>query len=444
MTLNFLRKKYPVFYYESYSFKQTKGGLLVSFVFKTGDIIFHPKVLIKKAKLKKGIDNLVFNLGLIEMFSYWKAVCSPKIVVKCGRLDAFQKKWWKELLIKGMGQFFYENRIDFTKKGFIEIESIKKGKTGRAKNFIKGRQVLIPLGGGKDSAVVLDLFSQEKKTACFSLNPNQRIKQMAKIGHCKEFIVVEREIDKKLLQLNRKGFLNGHTPFVAYLSFLSVLLAVLFNKKYVVFGNEDSANEGNVNYLGKEINHQYSKTIDFEKKFKDYSQKYLAKDVNVFSILRPFYELQIGKIFSSLKQYFPVFLSCNEANKTCSGTKKKTEEWCGHCPKCLFVFMILYPFVEEKELIKIFRFNLLDKKELLPLLKELIGEKKVKPFECVGTRKESLVALYLGWKKNQGRKQPFLLSYFEKNKSKSIDWEKEEKNIMTHWNKNNFVPKEFL
>jgi len=143
--------------------------------------------------------------------------------------------------------------------------------------------------------------------------------------------------------------------------------------------------------------------------------------------LRPFYELQIGKIFSSLKQYFPVFLSCNEANKTCSGTKKKTEEWCGHCPKCLFVFMILYPFVEEKELIKIFRFNLLDKKELLPLLKELIGEKKVKPFECVGTRKESLVALYLGWKKNQGRKQPFLLSYFEKNKSKSIDWEKEEK-----------------
>jgi len=128
--------------------------------------------------------------------------------------------------------------------------------------------VLIPLGGGKDSAVVLDLFSQEKKTACFSLNPNQRIKQMAKIGHCKEFIVVEREIDKKLLQLNRKGFLNGHTPFVAYLSFLSVLLAVLFNKKYVVFGNEDSANEGNVNYLGKEINHQYSKTIDFEKSSK--------------------------------------------------------------------------------------------------------------------------------------------------------------------------------
>jgi len=95
MTLNFLRKKYPVFYYESYSFKQTKSGLLVSFVFKTGDIIFHPKVLIKKAKLKKGIDNLVFNLGLIEMFSYWKAVCSPKIVIKCGRLDAFQKNGGK-------------------------------------------------------------------------------------------------------------------------------------------------------------------------------------------------------------------------------------------------------------------------------------------------------------------------------------------------------------
>jgi len=75
--------------------------------------------------------------------------------------------------------------------------------------------------------------------------------------------------------------------------------------------------------------------------------------------------------------------------------------------------MILYPFVEEKELIKIFHSNLLEKKELLPLLKELIGEKKVKPFECVGTRKESLIALYMGWKKNQG-KQPFLLNYLKR------------------------------
>jgi len=89
--------------------------------------------------------------------------------------------------------------------------------------------------------------------------------------------------------------------------------------------------------------------------------------------------------------------------------------------------MILYPFVEEKELIKIFRFNLLDKKELLPLLKELIGEKKVKPFECVGTRKESLVALYLGWKKNQGRKQPFLLSYFEKTRASLLIGKKKKK-----------------
>ena len=444
MTLSFLRKKYPVFVYESYSFKQMKGGLQVSFVFRAGDIVFNPKILIKNAKSKKGIDNLVFNLGMIESFSYWKAVCSPTILVKCGRLDSFQKKWWKDLLIKGMGQFFYENKINFTKKGFVQVETVNKGNVIKAKNFIKGKQVLIPIGGGKDSAVVLDLLSQEKNTACFSLNPDEHVRQMVKIGDCKDFIVAEREMDKKLLQMNRKSFLNGHTPFVAYLSFLTVLAAALFNKKYVVFGNEDSANEGNVDYLGKEINHQYSKTHDFEKRFREYSKKYLAKDVEVFSVLRPFYELQIGKIFSSLKQYFPAFLSCNEASKTCSGTRKKTGKWCGRCSKCLFVFMILYPFVEEKDLVKIFNSNLFEKKELLGILKELIGEKKVKPFECVGTRKESLVALYMGWKKNRG-KQPFLLRYFEKNiLGRHIDWEKEEKKIMTHWNKNNSVPKEFI
>jgi len=444
MTLSFLRKKYPVFIYESYSFRQTKSGLQVSFVFKTGDIVFNPRILIKKAKSKKGIDNLVFNLGLIELFSYWKAVCSPKILIKCGYLDSFQKKWWKDLLIKGMGQFFYENKINFLKKGFVEIEAVKGKSFAKAKNYIKGKQLLIPIGGGKDSAVVLDLLAQEKNTACFCLNPDEHVKKMVKIGNGKDFIVAERKIEKKLLAMNRKGFLNGHTPFVSYLSFLTVLVAVLFNKKYVVFGNEDSANEGNVNYLGKEINHQYSKTYDFEKRFREYSKKYLAKDVEVFSVLRPFYELQIGKIFSSLKQYFPAFLSCNEASKTCSGTKKKTGRWCGRCSKCLFVFMILYPFVEEKELVEIFGSNLLEKKELLGTLKELIGEKKAKPFECVGTKRESLVALYLGWKKSCNH-APFLLRYFEKNiLNKYSGWEKEEKRIMTHWNKNNFVPKEFI
>jgi len=56
-------------------------------------------------------DNLVFNLGLIELLSYWKATCSREIEVQTHNLDKDQINWWKDLIFEGMGQFFYENKI---------------------------------------------------------------------------------------------------------------------------------------------------------------------------------------------------------------------------------------------------------------------------------------------------------------------------------------------
>jgi len=444
MKLKELRKKYPEFVYESFDYVLKDNDLHVSFCFKSSELEFNPTLVIKDVSLKKTeiavLDNLIFNLGMIEMFSYWKAVCSKKIVVKAGKLDSKQIKWWKDILINGMGQYFYENKIDFTSSGFVEIVSsgslkVKKGK-------VIGKGILIPIGGGKDSAVTLELMKKFKKDVdVFSLNPVANVKEMFKVSGYKRMIVVERKIEEKLLLLNRKGYLNGHTPFVAYLSFLTVLVSVLFNKKFVVFSNEDSSNEGNVKWKGYEINHQYSKTYDFEKKFREYCSLYLVNGLEYFSVLRLLYEIQIARIFSYMKDYFPVFLSCNEAQKTYSGTKKKTGKWCGSCSKCLFVYMILYPFVGKEELLSIFGSDLFEKKELLPILKELIGEKEVKPFECVGTRKEALVALYLSYKKGENS---YLLKYFENNiLPKHKNWEEMVIEVMDHWNKKNFIPKYF-
>lgn len=445
MTFKELRKKYPEFIYESYSWKLKEKDLHISFCFRTEEIKFNPLIVIKNVSLKKidkaVLNNLVFNLGMIEMFSYWKAVCSKKIIVKAGFLDRKQINWWKDILLKGMGQYFYENKIDFTSPDFIEIISLGKEKLKKGK--VSGKGILIPIGGGKDSAVTLELLKNFKKDIdCFALNPISNIKEMFKVSGYKNMIVVERDIEKKLLLLNKKGYLNGHTPFVAYLSFLTVLVSVLFNKKFIVFSNEDSSNEGNVKWLGREINHQYSKTYDFEKKFRNYCSNYLADGLEYFSILRLMYEVQIAKVFSYMKNYFPIFLSCNESQKTASGTKKKTGKWCGACSKCLFVYMALYPFIPKEELLSIFKEDLFEKKELLETLKELIGEREVKPFECVGTRKEALVALYLCYK-NTGE-LPYLLKYFEKNiLPKHKNWERMVVEVMDHWNKKNFIPKYF-
>jgi len=454
-TLSELKKTYPEFYYKSFGYKDDgTGNLIISFVFKAGDILFKPKITIRNLDSaafsninKKTIDNLVFNLGLIELFSYWKAFCSPKIIIEAGYLDKKQINWWKDILINGMGQYFFENKIDFTKKNFLEITCNATKIAYPISGLIKSSDILLPIGGGKDSAVSIEI---SKKTgnhvSCLVLNPTKNSLKMIKAGGIKSAIVCKRNMEKKLLQLNREGFLNGHTPFVGYLSFLSALCAVMFNKKYVVFSNEKSSNEGNTIFKNKEINHQYSKTFDFEKKLRDYSKKYLASEIEYFSLLRPLYEIQIARIFSKNPQYFNIFLSCNESQKTYSGTRKKLGKWCGNCSKCLFVFIILSPFLSKQDILSIFKKDLFEDKKLIKTIQELTDEKKVKPLECVGTRNESVIGLYLNWKINNalGKKQPELLSYFEKNilpKYPNIE-DKAEK-ILKNWDKNNFVPEKW-
>lgn len=415
MKLRQLQKKYPRFVYESYSYRISKNDLEILFSFKVKPgISFEPKITIKDAKRELAklnlnkLDDLIFHLGLIEMVSYWKATCSPTIEIKAGHLDREQIRWWQRLILKGMGQFFFENKIPFQKPKFV----ISKARSLKKALSLPVNGVLVPVGGGKDSAVTLELLKKEKKHfRCFSLNPTDAAKKIMKLASCQRPIIAERTIDRKLLELNRKGFLNGHTPFSAYLAFLSLLVAAAFKYRQIAVSNERSSNEGNVKYLGKTINHQWSKSSDFEKNFREYSKKYLTGNIEYFSYLRHLYEIQIAKIFSKYPKYFPVFLSCNEAYKTASGTRKPTKKWCGQCSKCLFVYMILYPYLKKRELLKIFGKDLFEDKKLLPLMHQLTGERGFKPFECVGTRKECKKALKLSLRKAKKLgKIPYLLA----------------------------------
>jgi len=418
MKLKELQKKYLQFVYDKYDYKIKKENLEISFVFNiASDIYFKPKIVIQnidKKRLKliedSTLNNLIFHLGLIEMISYWKATCSPEIIIKAGYLNKNQIKWWQDLIVNGMGEFFYKNKIDWRVNNFLTIKNnLNLNNQFAVSKLPLKERYLVPIGGGKDSIVTLELLKKdEKETRCFSLNPTEAAKKVIKIGECDNPIIVKRKIDKKLLELNQKGFLNGHTPFSAYLAFLTTLIAIMFDYKYIPVSNEKSADEGNVKYLGKIINHQYSKTSKFEKKFQNYSKKYLAENTFYFSYLRKYREIKIAEMFSKYPKYFSVFLSCNVA-------QKKENIWCRNCSKCLFVYLILYPYLEKKEIIKIFKEDLFEKKELLPIMKALIGESKFKPFECVGTYSESKKAFNLCLKKaKKTGKIPYLFKKIKK------------------------------
>ena len=120
-----LRKKYPKFVYEGYSYEIFRNDLKIFFDFRISpDIEFHPQLVIKniEKKIPQDLDNFIFHLGLMEIPSYWKAACSPTIEIKAGYLSKEQIDWWHDFILNGMGQFFYENQINFTKPNFLKIK----------------------------------------------------------------------------------------------------------------------------------------------------------------------------------------------------------------------------------------------------------------------------------------------------------------------------------
>ncbi len=411
---NTLREKYPDFYYHGYTIDENDREVHISFSFEIAHLSsFSPSwVFYKKQKRSLAqsaiFKNLVFSLGLVELVSYWKLTCSPRVHVMSHPLDDEQILWWKKLYFGGLGEFFYTNGIEPCFDDFMSVISIGENIEFDA-NDRKLSGCLVPVGGGKDSAVSLEVLSSIKS----GVNPYVINGRGATDSTCRvagfekdDVHVVSRRLDPRMIELNKKGFLNGHTPFSAIVAFSALIDAYISDKKYIVLSNESSANESTV--LNSDVNHQFSKGFEFESAFRFYNEIYLKTNISYFSLLRPISEFQIALLFSRYKKYHAIFKSCNVGSKT--------DSWCGDCPKCLFVYIILSPFLSQEELVKIFAKDLFEKPSLLENFKKLTGELPDKPFECVGSRDEIICALTLTLAKyERGNSElPLLLSHFKK------------------------------
>ncbi len=437
-----LRTEYPFFSYDSYEIKQINDQLHIRFCFNLSDkYYFYPKMIFpSKPPISPSgfniIKNLVFHIGMIEVISYWKAACSPKLLIKTHSLSREQINWWKKLYFNGLGEFFYLNAIHTDESSFMQIEA-NEGSELKTFNTKLEDNILVPVGGGKDSVVSLEFLKQSgKKIIPYQVNQNpSRNKSIENAGFVlEESIEVKRNIHPKLLELNEKGFLNGHTPFSALLAFSSLLAAFLNNSKHIALSNESSASESTV--PDTKINHQYSKSVEFETDFREYVAEFISPDFNYFSFLRPLNELQIAKLFSKFEHHFKDFRSCNVGSKNNS--------WCGRCPKCLFTYIILSPFLEEENLQQIFGKNLLEDESLKSTLDELSGQAAVKPFECVGTIDDVNIALQLKLKKHAHQKLPALLDYYKNKMANPTIPAEKIKQHLTNLEAKHFVPDELL
>ena len=392
-----LREAFSTFTFERQMVKRENGTLSLAFDFNLDDRYhFRPTLEIPARPFfdwdgipEEQLQSMAFQIGMTELVSYWKIACPKRVVVKPFALTETQKAFWKKLYYNGLGEFLYLNSITVSEAELMEIVSPKlpmsfprrtcEGMESMGSVRLEER-TLVPIGGGKDSVVTLECLRNQMPIIPLIVNPRGATLNCVKTAGYKEdeYIIINRTLDPTMLQLNAEGYLNGHTPFSALLAFISILVAFGSRSKYIALSNENSANESTV--PGTNINHQYSKSIEFESDFRNYVNENLSDEVQYFSFLRPLSELQIAKLFSQCEAYHPVFRSCNVGSKT--------DSWCGHCPKCLFTWIILSPFLSREKLTSIFGKDLMADESLRPILEELNGTAAVKPFECVGTVEE--------------------------------------------------------
>ncbi|MDR0971798.1 MAG: UDP-N-acetylmuramoyl-L-alanine--D-glutamate ligase [Bacteroidales bacterium] len=437
-----LRDEYPVFKYLNYDFEfdHANKNLQISFSFECGTYKFNPKmeILCPKnfirniQKMKSKLNLLIFNIGMVELISYWKLFASPNVEIYCGALNVKQIKFWKKLYFNGLGEYFHLNNISTSLDSFMQITTHGYG----YKKFTfkhDSKDVILPIGGGKDSIVSLELLKNKGfNITPLVINPRKATDKCIELSNFSKsfWFKIQRHLDPLMLELNQKGFLNGHTPFSALIAFTSLLTAFINKTSHIVLSNENSANEETI--IGQNINHQYSKSIEFENDFRKYVKTSISESFNYFSLLRPLSELQIAQIFSMYNQYHSVFRSCNAGSKE--------DSWCLNCPKCLFAYIILSPFITQERLVEIFGENLLDKESLKDYFSALIGMKEEKPFECVGTINEVNIALALLIQRYPQAKELSLIKYW-RSFSANRDFEKNnyEKELYTISKKHNIT-----
>lgn len=331
------------------------------------------------------VDRVLALLGAILGLSYYKAAAPARFVIGAG-LTAGAVEYVRRAIREGLAEFAYRNALpDFLEPSVtativdpLDIETVRG-------------TPLVPIGGGKDSVVSVESLAEVGYLPVqFAVNPNVIIRRVAQVSGYR-LASATRTIDRRLLELNAEGALNGHVPVTAMNSLIAVAQSLLLGLGPVVMSNESSASDPTLQWNGQPVNHQWSKSLEAEIALREVLADHAGLENAYFSLLRPFSELRIARGFAKTTKYDAAIVSCNRAFRMGADHVG----WCGDCDKCRFVFLAMAPYMSRDRLTGIFGKNMFEDAAQLPGYRALLGLDAHKPFECVGEEAECTVAMSL-------------------------------------------------
>jgi len=344
------------------------------------------------------VDQAARWVFLLAGVSYYKTAAPPVIELPDTPLRTGERDFLRSVYLDGLGEFAYRNDLDLTD---LRIDApILDGDAAHPLSSGPNahKRPLVPFGGGIDSIVTVELVRPLADAALFVVARRgdlfAAIERPAAVAGL-PIVRAERDIDPQVLRSRELGFLNGHVPVTGIISAIGVMAAVLDGRDALIMSNEWSSSVGNVEVDGRTVNHQWSKSLAFEQAFRSVLGESLGTAVDYFSRLRPYTELLIAERFALLDEYHQAFQSCNRGFHI--DPAQRLDHWCGRCDKCVFIDLILSPFVDAAALAAVFRGREpLDDLALLPRFETLVDTSgELKPWECVGEVNECRAAVAL-------------------------------------------------
>jgi UDP-N-acetyl-alpha-D-muramoyl-L-alanyl-L-glutamate epimerase len=350
---------------------------------------------------RAAIDLVHFTFGV----SYYKVASPPQVTAR--PVTEPVGKFLDMLYSEGLGEFLFRNNISLEKRAHFSRAQQATPAIQHAPSTHERALVLV--GGGKDSVVAREVL-RHAGVECDALSMGTEhwiASSAAAMGVTHH--VIRRAIDPKLFALNEQGAPNGHVPISACIAAVSLLAAIAGGYTAVIAANERSADEGNTSWNGLEVNHQWSKSYRFEKAFRDVAESLIQGAPLYLSILRPLSELSISRLFTLHPRYHAAVSSCNKNFRI--HEPRGERRWCGQCPKCVFVYLMVAAHAEPDVASRIFGSDFLADPANLGILADLAGVGGMKPFECVGTPTECRAAL--GRLHSAGRLSPSNSLWYE-------------------------------
>lgn len=331
------------------------------------------------------VQYVLQQLHVILGVSYYKSLLGQ--VELPYKVSPAEAEYYNTVYHEGLGEFAYINKLTEPIRPFRS-----DSRQDRAAVPLQLAGGLLGIGGGKDSIVAAELLKAcELDVAVLDVATRENRGQAGAVMDASGLrqLTIGRYVDTGIVGFTQKhGGMNGHVPFSVFLAWLGVLMAVTSGRKYVMMANEAATSSGNVEWNGREVNHQWAKSFDAEKLTLDFIHRHISPDLWYFSPIRPYGSLAVMALFVQLGQpYYGVFTSCNLVLRI-DPNARPNGRWCTQCAKCLSTWLLLSPWMTIAQMDDIFGRNLYTDETLRPTLEALLGLSGHKPLDCVGTTEE--------------------------------------------------------